>query len=663
LNLAKSHFYLLWILTVAVPLTVKSVGTPSSVADYARSVLGARQYRQVVISPDGSHLAWVERLQDRAGAPSGNSAIWIANTQAPFSPRRIETAGDHADHSPAWSPDSRQIAFLSDFAQAGQLQLCVADTDGGVPRLLTRTHGFLAEPHWSPDGKTIAVLLTERSGGAVGPMEPKASPVGAVDEKVDEQRLATVDSISGAVKLLSPADLYIYEYDWAPDGRRLAAIAAHGSGDNNWYIAQLYAIDAGTGAAVSLYRPPLQIAVPRWSPDGRTIAFIMGLMSDEGVTGGDVFTIAAAGGQPRNLTPNVAASAVWLSWAPSSKQLEVAEVQDGSSAITALDVETGSRRTQVNAPELITNGLWGTSFSMAADGQRAAVIRGSFQSPPEVWAGPIGNWRQVTHANQGNRPQWGESKSIHWVSDGMRIQGWLIYPAAYDPAKRYPLAVWVHGGPGRALLSHWPSWDNVTSYVMDLPARGYFVFFPNVRGSFGLGEKFQASNVKDFGKGDFRDLLAGVDAVEKIVPIDDRRVALGGWSYGGYMSMWAVTQTHRFHAVMAGAGIANWQSYYGENQIDEWLIPYFGASVYADPAVYARSSPIDFIRNAQTPTLVLVGQFDGECPVPQSLEFWHALKTLGVPTQLVVYPGEGHAIARKDDRLDIIARLADWFDR
>jgi dipeptidyl aminopeptidase/acylaminoacyl peptidase len=124
-----------------------------------------------------------------------------------------------------------------------------------------------------------------------------------------------------------------------------------------------------------------------------------------------------------------------------------------------------------------------------------------------------------------------------------------------------------------------------------------------------------------------------------------------------------VTQTHRFHAVMAGAGIANWQSYYGENQIDEWLIPYFGASVYADPAVYARSSPIDFIRNAQTPTLVLVGQFDGECPVPQSLEFWHALKTLGVPTQLVVYPGEGHAIARKDDRLDIIARLADWFDR
>ncbi len=653
--------------------------------EYAKSVLGAHQFRQVAMSPDGTRLAWVERLQDGKGAPTSHTAIWVASTAASTSIRRITACGTGilpvkghgqdpdasgqvghatlacAENSPAWSPDSQQIAFLSDAAGAGQLQLYVANASDGSPRQVTHTKGFLADPHWSPDGKTVAVLLTESSAHAVGPMEPKASPLGAVSEKVDEQRLATVDVKSGALKLLSPPDLYIYEYDWSPDGKRLAATAAHGSGDNNWYIAQLYTIDAGTGDATSIYRPPLQIAVPRWSPDGGSIAFIMGLMSDEGVTGGDVFVIPAAGGEPRNLTPNVRASAVWLAWMPSL--LLVGEVQDGLSALTTLDTESGNRQTLVIAPEDITNGLWGTSFSLAKDGRNIGVIRHSFQNPPEVWAGPIGNWRQVTHANQNIKPQWGESKSIHWDNDGMQIQGWLIYPLNYDPTKKYPLAVWVHGGPGRSLLSHWPAWDNVTANVMGLPARGYFVFFPNVRGSFGLGEKFQAANVKDFGYGDFRDLVTGVDEVEKSVPVDDQRVGLAGWSYGGYMSMWAVTQTHRFHAVMAGAGITNWQSYYGENQIDEWLIPYFGASVYEDPAVYSRSAPINFIQNVKTPTLVMVGELDGECPVAQSLEFWRALKTLGVETQLVVYPGEGHAIAQQEHRRDIITRVADWFDR
>jgi len=636
-----------------------------SVEEYAKSVLGAHQYFQVAISPDGARVAWVESLRDESGAPSRHSTIWVTSTGASASIRRLVAAGgDQAEHSPAWSPDSQEIAFLSDAAGTDQLQLYVANASDGRLRQLTHTKGFLADPHWSPDGKTIALLLTESSAHAVGPTEPKASPVGAADEdeKVSEQRLATVDVKSGAVKLLSPPDLYIYEYDWAPDGKRLAAIAARGSGDNNWFIAQLYTIRASTGDATSIYRPPLQIAVPRWSPDGSTIAFIMGLMSDEGVAGGNVFVIPAAGGEPRNLTPDIRASATWLAWMPSSEQLQVGEVQDGLSAITTLEIKDGNRQALVIAPELITNGLWGPSFSLAKDGRRSVVIRHSFEAPPEVWAGPIGKWRQVTHANQGIKPRWGKSRSIHWDSDGMQIQGWLIYPLDYDPMKRYPLAVWVHGGPGRAVLAHWPSWDNVTSYVMDLPARGYFVFFPNVRGSFGLGEKFQAANVKDIGYGDFRDLVAGVDEIEKSVPVDDQRVGLAGWSYGGYMTMWAVTKTHRFHAAMAGAGIANWQSYYGENQIDEWLIPYFGASVYEDPGVYARSSPINFIQNVKTPTLIMVGEHDGECPAPQSLEFWHALKTLGVETQLVVYPGEGHAIARTDHRLDIITRLTEWFD-
>jgi dipeptidyl aminopeptidase/acylaminoacyl peptidase len=184
---------------------------------------------------------------------------------------------------------------------------------------------------------------------------------------------------------------------------------------------------------------------------------------------------------------------------------------------------------------------------------------------------------------------------------------------------------------------------------------------PNPRGSYGSGEAFTRANVKDFGGGDFRDILAGVNESLSVAPIDADRVGITGWSYGGYMTMWAVTQTDRFRAAMAGAGLSNFQSYYGENKIDKWMIPYFGASVYDDPAVYAKSSAINFIKQARTPTLVVVGDRDGECPAPQSYEFWHALRDEHVPTQLVVYPNEGHGFVDPAHRRDVMERAVDWF--
>jgi dipeptidyl aminopeptidase/acylaminoacyl peptidase len=189
------------------------------------------------------------------------------------------------------------------------------------------------------------------------------------------------------------------------------------------------------------------------------------------------------------------------------------------------------------------------------------------------------------------------------------------------------------------------------------------VFFPNPRGSYGAGEAFTKANVKEFGQGDLRDILLGVDELIRSQPIDGTRLGIGGWSYGGYMTMWTVTQTRRFRAAVAGAGIANWQSYYGENLIDQWMIPYFGSSVYDNPAVYARSSPINYIRNVTTPTLIAVGDSDAECPAPQSYEFWHALKTRGVKTQMVVYPGEGHAIRKPEHVQDLLERTITWFNQ
>jgi dipeptidyl aminopeptidase/acylaminoacyl peptidase len=222
------------------------------------------------------------------------------------------------------------------------------------------------------------------------------------------------------------------------------------------------------------------------------------------------------------------------------------------------------------------------------------------------------------------------------------------------------MVVEIHGGPSGVRT---PSWPSARFDMSAMASLGYFVFFPNPRGSYGEGEAFTRANVKDFGGGDLRDVLAGVDAVLKQAPVDNHRIGVTGWSYGGYMTMWTVTQTDRFRAAVAGAGIADWLSYYGENSIDRWMTPFFGTSVYNDPAVYAKSSPITFIKQVKTPTLVVVGERDGECPAPQSFEFWHALKDLGVPAELIVYAGEGHAFHDPKDRFDVMHRALEWFDK
>ena len=647
---------LLWGLAVARGSRLD--GSKSSLDQTIKALFAVRTFRDCAVSPDGSKVAWAEWIYEN-GTPTSNSAIYVTDVQSASIPSRITAgSGSAGEHDLAWSPDGKRLAFLSDAAKPGQLDLYVTDLDGGAARRLTHLLGFVAKPSWSPNGKTIALLFIENARRAAGPLEPMTKDAGVVEEHIYEQRVATVDLESGQARQISPANLYVYEYDWSPDGRSLVASAAHGNGDNNWWVAQLYTISLATGDAKSIFKPPLQIAVPRWSPDGKNITFISGLMSDEGSTGGDIFVVPANGGAARNLTPGMKASAAWLSWKSPNEVLFVESV-DGASGVATANLDEHKIRTLWRGSESISTGH-GLGLSFARDGKTSVVIRHSFSDPPEVWAGTLGEWKQITHINREARPAWGKAENLHWTSDGRQIQGWLVYPTDYDPARHYPLVVSVHGGPGAAAL---PAWPARVRYAAALPAQGYWLLYPNPRGSFGEGESFTQGNVKDFGYGDLRDILGGIDHVIGHHHVDRNKMGITGWSYGGFMTMWAVTQTHRFRAAVAGAGISNWQSYYGENDIDQWMTPFFGASVYDDPSVYAKSSPINYIKNAKTPTLILVGDSDGECPTPQSYEFWHALKTFGVETEFVVYPNEGHAINQPAHQRDIIERAVEWFNR
>ena len=300
------------------------------------------------------------------------------------------------------------------------------------------------------------------------------------------------------------------------------------------------------------------------------------------------------------------------------------------------------------------------SLSVAADEETSAVIRSSLAQPPEVWVGRLGAWQQRTQINRGVKPPWGRVENLQWRSGEWTVEGWLVYPADYDPLRRYPMIVSVHGGPANQKSVAWPP---PTSFDLSLmAARGYFVFCPNPRGSYGQGEAFTRANVKDYGDGPLRDVMAGVDSVLKTHPVDPNRLGVAGESYGGFMTMWTVTQTHRFRAAVATAGMSNLQSEFGETWVDQWMPIYFGASVYDDPEAYARVSPLRYVKNAKTPTLIFAGAGDKECPPPQSLEFWHALKALGVTTKLFIYSGEGHGPRSREHIVDRIDRTRAWFD-
>jgi len=646
---------------------------------------------QVAVSPDGARIAWVD-------GGRGGERIHVApfdHLDQDEAVTASANAGRCDEHYPVWAPDSNALAFLSDCdGSGGQANLYLWRTQGGSPRPLTRLHGYVNAPAFAPDGKAIAFLYVEgatRPAGALAAQDPAVGVIG--EDHIEVQRVAFVP-VDGAQPdepaFATPANLHVFEFDWSPDAKQLAYVASDPPGENNWWVAKLYtqrvasyaplrqANPAGTQptailtpSAASGALRGMQIAVPRWSPDGREIAFIGGLMSDQGVTGGDIWVIPSARGVAHDLTPGRAASPGWLAWS-GNRRIFAAEVAGGDCRLVAFDLhgEGGSETAVAGSPIFhfpgnVSDGRLSRSLSSTATRSVFVFVASSYDRAPEIYAArpaqPSEAPLQLTHLNAGMAPVGGKTVSLEWVNEGFHVQGWLLLPAHYDPAKKYPMIVEVHGGPASAMLPRWGAGGLLSPSAFS--ALGYFVLLPNPRGSFGQGEAFTQANRKDFGYGDLRDILAGVDTVLAKYPVAADRVGITGWSYGGFMTMFAVTQTQRFKAAVAGAGISDWLSYYGENSIDQWMVPYFGASVYDDPQVYAKSSAINFIREARTPALIVVGERDGECPAPQSFEFWHALRALNVPAELVVYPNEGHGFVNPRHQADVLERAAEWFAR
>ena len=620
------------------------------------------QYAAVALSPDGRRIASVETVREPYATTEQHGAVVIRTSDGSIV-GRLDVCPTCKYSGLIWARDGQRLAFVASADGVATLYGAMPRPPGALPDpqhpyvtyRIAQVKGLLESPRWSPQGNTIAVLATVGAHKETGATQAGVRQVGEVGSNDDSNRIAVTDSAGGELKFISPDGTYVYEYDWTPDSRGFVATAAKGNGDNNWWVAKLesFALD-GTQRVIA--SPDMQMNYPRVSPDGHKVAFIGGVMSDFGSVGGDVYVVDIAGGQAVDLTPGYNGSFRWLAWR--GKGLVTGLAQGGSEGSALLDPSGTSKVSGVHVEAATYTANVDGSISLDRTGHHVALVSESFEHAPRIEYGVLGATQPITHDNDALQAP-GKIQDIHWNSDQFSVQGWLYGPSDVQTGRKYPMILVVHGGPAGVETPHF-LWDNMMAGWL---RHGYFIFQPNPRGSYGQGEAFTRANVKDFGGGDLRDDLAGVDAAEKVAPIDDAKLGLYGRSYGGFMTMWIVTQSQRFKVAAAGAGVSDWVAYYGQNGIDQWMIPYFGASAYDDPATYDRMSPIRYIKSARTPMFLYVGERDVECPAEQTREYWHGLREFNVPTSLVIYADEGHHLVKPENVADLNRRLINWFDQ
>ncbi len=627
--------------------TALQTATPAGAAPAAPPAPSVHQYGGLVLSPDGKTMVTFEATGPGGGGPP-HGVITLRDGTTGAVIRTLDPCTTCRYSDAAWMPDSQSFAVVGSDMKAGTATVFSVPLAGGDATTLTSFTGLAARLRWSPDGKRLAMLAVVNPHKQVGATQAGAAQVGeiGVASVIDEQRIATVSHAGDQPAFMSPDDTWVYEYDWKPTGDGFVATAAKGDGDNNWWVAKLESFGSD-GKETVIAAPSLQMNYPRVAPDGKSVLFIGGLMSDFGSVGGDVYSVPLGGGEPKNLTPGAKVS--FTSLTVTTGGVMAGLIDGGDTGLASINMAGGY--SEIGHSEISAN------VSLSADGSHAAAVMESFTQAPAIATGTPGALTAVTHDNDSFTVPF-TAKSVTWQDAGFAVQGWLMVPNSVAAGKTYPMVTVVHGGPSAAYTPRFSS----AGSTFELLKAGYYVFLPNPRGSYGQGEAFVQSNKRDFGGGDLNDIMTGIDAVEKVAPVDEQRLGIMGHSYGGLMTMWTVTHSARFKAAIAGAGIANWSSYYGENGIDQWMIPFFGASFYDDPAIYDKLSPIRYIKNAKTPTFIYVGERDVECPAAQSLEFWHGLKEMGVPTTLVIYEGEGHGIRDPQHTKDLSDRETAWWE-
>jgi len=613
------------------------------------------------ISPDGGWIAYVvnEPPDTSKGERRSQADIWIADFEGKREPRRF-AFGPADEYAPRFSPDGRWIGFLSN--RGGSVQVHRIRIDGGEAAPVTSFEGGVSFFDWNPDGGRLAVIAAD----PLPETELRAEEAGEDERFIDHEdrfgRLWIVDAESGGGRVATPESLHVQSAAWSPDGSRFAIVTSkHSTNDDMYYHSRLEILDPGTGE-----RKVIEEGVGgpvSWSPDGGFVAFMKLCEHPEITVSVPVVAVAdMETGTTKLLGLNHDATIRSPEWLPGGR-LMVIEMKGVRRTLAYLSV---GKDAVDDVEEMLGPYYGGANFSVSRDGSKVAMLKGEPNRPPDVWAkelGFLGKRRRLTDLNPWiDGRETGETRVVEWESrDGTVIEGVLYLPPGYRNGARYPAVVNVHGGPQWAW---WLGWHGTWhEWALVLSCRGYVVLLPNPRGSLGYGVGFARANFDDLGGGDYEDVVSGADFIVREGIADEKRLGICGWSYGGAMTAWAITQTNRFRAAVVGAGVTNLYSFHGTTDITPtFLEKYMREVPYLRPEPYRDRSAVQFARNAGTPTLVLHGEEDTRVPVGQAYEFYHGLVQTGTYAELVVYPREGHAFGEIRHQIDLVDRITGWFD-
>ena len=616
------------------------------------------------VSPDGKRVVYtVNEAVMTAEKSEFVTQIWLANTDG-GNAFQI-TYGEKSSTNPKWSPDGNWLAFTSN-RKDNKNNVYLLRLNGGEAEPLTDVKSSVSNFDWSPDGSWIAFTSADKKSEDEEKNDKGKNDFRYVDENQKMSRLYVVSVSKGADGRREPRQLTTENYnidgdfDWSPDGKTIAFSHTRSSIANDWTTADVSLIDVAGGKVTPFAKTPSAESSPRFSPDGKSMAIVVSENPPRWASNNLINIFPVAGGMPKVLASSFDGQPNIAGWSADGKRIYFSEAKGTGTRIYALDV-AANKTTEINQTDEVIAGI-----NLNRTGTMFGFVRQNPENPPEAFVSGIDKFApvQISRVNADvSKMTFGKTEVVRWKSkDGREIEGLLTYPVNYQAGAKVPLILNIHGGPTGVFQQSFIGGRGVYPIAV-FASRGYAILRPNPRGSSGYGKEFRFANMKDWGGADYQDLMAGVDKVIEMGVADANRLGVMGWSYGGFMTSWIVTQTTRFKAASAGAPVTNLMSFNGTADIPSFVPDYFGGQAWENPEIYAKHSAMFNVKGVTTPTLIQHGEADVRVPISQGYEFYNALKMQGVPVRMIVLPRQPHGPNEPKMQIAAMQSNLEWFEK